>query len=394
MLNYYRCICFVGGNLKYGYRLINGMYGYLLRKYRSFHRFNDIFKPMRRNFNFTSLLFVVLLVFVEWIKHTPTILHIYAHQIYPHLMRRVHAFSSFFSVPLYDLFIPIMIGLLLWLLIRLCIGRNRGSTLYTLFYTLSTLYISFYLLWGYNYYLPTFYERNKLEVAAYDEEQFGLFLNEYIKNINADFCTMKEIEEASVQFNPLEGFEELSKRYQIHQLPSGSIVKSSLHSRLYASMGVRGYYAPFFAESIVNSNNLPHQRVATQVHELAHLVGVTSEAEANLYTYLICTESTDKAIRFSGYYSVLPYVLGTARRNSSEDQFKEILSQLSPELLTLYRATSLHWEGLYSSRLGAIQNRVYDLYLRGNNISEGRKDYAGVLKMIISIRQDIAAKAQ
>lgn len=69
-------------------------------------------------------------------------------------------------------------------------------------------------------------------------------------------------------------------------------------------VGVTGSMGPFFCEFTLNGDLLPSQYPATYAHELAHLLGITSEAEANFYAYQVCTRSQVQAIRFSGY---LPY---------------------------------------------------------------------------------------
>ena len=81
--------------------------------------------------------------------------------------------------------------------------------------------------------------------------------------------------------------------------------------------------APFFCEFTLNGDLLPHDYPATYAHELAHLLGITSEAEANFYAYQVCTRSSVPEIRFSGYYSVLGHVMGNARRLLPEEEYQK-----------------------------------------------------------------------
>ena len=71
-------------------------------------------------------------------------------------------------------------------------------------------------------------------------------------------------------------------------------------------VGVTGSMGPFFCEFTLNGDLLPVNYPATYAHELAHLLGITSEAEANFYAYQVCTRSQAMGIRFSGYFSVCP----------------------------------------------------------------------------------------
>ena len=49
--------------------------------------------------------------------------------------------------------------------------------------------------------------------------------------------------------------------------------------------GVTGSMGPFFCEFTLNGDLLPINYPATYTHELAHLLGISSEAEANFYAY-------------------------------------------------------------------------------------------------------------
>ena len=84
-----------------------------------------------------------------------------------------------------------------------------------------------------------------------------------------------------------------------------------------------GYMGPFFTEFNLNGQLLPVQYPATYAHEMAHALSISNEAEANLYSYLICTSSSVPEIRFSGYFSLLPYVLSNAYVALDKDSFEE-----------------------------------------------------------------------
>lgn len=82
-----------------------------------------------------------------------------------------------------------------------------------------------------------------------------------------------------------------------------------LFTPFISMVGVTGSMGPFFCEFTLNGDLLPVNYPATYAHELAHLLGITSEAEANFYAYQVCTRSEAMGIRFSGYFSILGHVL-------------------------------------------------------------------------------------
>ena len=82
-----------------------------------------------------------------------------------------------------------------------------------------------------------------------------------------------------------------------------------LFTPLSSMSGVTGSMGPFFCEFTLNGDIRPHDYPAIYAHEFAHLLGIANEGEANFYSYIVCTASSDKAVKFSGYYHIFFHVL-------------------------------------------------------------------------------------
>lgn len=152
-------------------------------------------------------------------------------------------------------------------------------------------------------------------------------------------------------------------------------------------VGVTGSMGPFFCEFTLNGDLLPVNYPATYAHELAHLLGITSEAEANFYAYQVCTRSQAMGIRFSGYFSVLNHVLGNAQRLLPKEEYAKLLKRIRPEIIELAKANQTYWAAKYSPVIGAVQDWIYDLYLKGNKIESGRRNYSEVIGLLISYQE-------
>lgn len=157
-----------------------------------------------------------------------------------------------------------------------------------------------------------------------------------------------------------------------------------LFTPLISMVGVTGSMGPFFCEFTLNGDLLPSQYPATYAHELAHLLGISSEAEANFYAYQVCTRSQARGIRFCGYFSVLGHVLTNARRLMDEEEYKELFNRIRPEIIEQAKSNQEYWTEKYSPLIGDIQDWIYDLYLKGNKIQSGRKNYSEVVGLLIS----------
>ena len=70
-------------------------------------------------------------------------------------------------------------------------------------------------------------------------------------------------------------------------------------------------------------------------HEKAHQFGITSEAEANFVAFVICINSDDQKLRYSGCQSVLLYFLRDANhRKDYHEIFDKIDKRVIDDLRT------------------------------------------------------------
>ena len=250
---------------------------------------------------------------------------------------------------------------------------------------LAWIYIWFYLAWGLNYSQDSFYQRTQIPYSAYTPENFQGFLNEYIPQLNSSYVAIDQIDKELIQQEALKGYHEISDSLGINRprlkFPK---VKTMLFTPINSMVGVSGSMGPFFCEFTVNGDVLPSQYPATYTHELSHLLGITNEAEASFYAYEVCTRSDIPEIRFSGYFSILNHVLNNAYHLLSEEEFKALQDSIRPEIKELARNNRDYWQEKYSPIVGGIQDWLYDIYLKGNKIESGRKNYSEVIGLLIS----------
>ena len=220
------------------------------------------------------------------------------------------------------------------------------------------IYAWFYLAWGLNYSQKDFYGRTNI---PYTPEIFQSFVDNYIDKLNASYTDVTSIDEPLVCRESVHGYNQISDTLGIHRPPHSSPrVKTMLFTPFISMVSVTGSMGPFFCEFTLNGDLLPPQYPATYAHELAHFLGITSEAEANFYAYQVCTRSQVKEIRFSGYFSVLPHVLGNARRLMSELDDLTRGTPLAADLADLVQAVQQLHYGQAQASLEACVMRLTD----------------------------------
>lgn len=160
--------------------------------------------------------------------------------------------------------------------------------------------------------------------------------------------------------------------------------KTMVFTPISSMSGVTGSMGPFFCEFTLNGDILAHDYPATYAHEFAHFLGIANEGEANFYSYLVCTASQDKAVKFSGYYHILPHVLYNVFDILGEKEGEKYLKHIRPEIIRLLKSDRQYWQGKRCKALDAAQDFFFELYLRGNHVEGGRKSYAGVIGLILA----------
>ncbi len=334
---------------------------------------------------FRYLLPAAGLLLVGCVRGIPLLAEWYAQRAYPVISLTLSSFSRLLPFSLGDLFIyGSILGILLYPVYARRKKQPWKSILAHLAEYLAWVYIWFYLAWGLNYSQKGFYARTGIRPVPYSEEVFCSFLDNYTELLNASYAPGYTFDKqiAAREINRL--YTTLPELPGIHRPGNEPRVKTMLLSGLIAKMGISGYMGPFFNEFNINGKVLPVQYPSTYAHELAHLLGITSEAEANFYSYLVCTSSPMPEIRFCGYFSVLGYVWNNAARLLEEEEFREAMGKVHPEIIALLLEKSEYWENLYSPLIGNLQAKIYDIYLKGNKISSGRKNYSEVIGLLIS----------
>ena len=316
----------------------------------------------------------------------PNLAEGYAQTVYPSLSAALSAFSSLFPFPLMEVFV---VGLILRLVCYPIWKRRKGicwqKILFREIEMLAWVYVWFYLSWGLNYYRYNIYTRLQTPPVAYEEQHFQDFLKEYTKCLNASYQPQTEVDSDTLRHHIGSFYANLPEIYGLTQPQSWQHPKEFIFTPLYSKVSVLGSMGPFFSEAQLNADLPEVQYPFTYAHEFSHLLGVSNEAEANYWAYRACTESSLPALQYCGYFGLLPYVISNASYLLSKEDFQAWIKTIRPEVRTQYNEKNAYWQERYSPWIGKIQDFTYNLFLKGNKIPSGKKNYAEVISLLLSL---------
>lgn len=357
---------------------------------------------------------LLLLILVTLTKMIPLWGVIYTYHVYPVIGSLLSPISGIFPFAVGDIFIALSIA---WVILYPIYEMGLRKKLARRFIFLAAksggypkkkavfgrvieyllwVYVWFYAAWGLNYSQPVIYYRVGMQPAEVSEEKFRKFAYQYADSLN---LLSEERRGKSEKFNcivddklknrvrdaVLKEYNKIGYREGINppfnQHPHA---KTMVFTPISSMSGVTGSMGPFFCEFTLNGDILAHDYPATYAHEFAHFLGIANEGEANFYSYLVCTASADKLVKFSGYYHILPHVLYNVFDILGEKEGEKYLKHIRPEIIRLLKSDRQYWQGKRCKALDAAQDFFFELYLRGNHVEGGRKSYAGVIGLILA----------
>ena len=357
-------------------------------------------------------LLLVLLLLVTLVKMIPLWGFIYTTRIYPIIGTLLSPISGFFPFAVGDIFIALSIAWVIFYPIYEIGLRKKLARRYFFLAAkkgcypkkkvvfgrvaeyLLWVYAWFYIAWGLNYSQPNIYDRTGMKPVEVSEAKFKAFAYQYADSLNALSISEKSFFSDSIADDGLKNRvrDAILKEYNkigykeginapFNQHPHA---KTMLFTPLSSMSGVTGSMGPFFCEFTLNGDILPHDYPATYAHEFAHFLGVANEGEANFYSYIVCTASADKQVRFSGYYHIFFHVLNNVFDILGEKEGERFLRHIRPEIIQLAKSDRRYWLSKRCKALDAAQDFIFELYLRGNHVAEGRKSYSGVIGLILA----------
>ena len=315
---------------------------------------------------------------------------VYSQTFYPIVAFLLSFLSKWVSFSMDDAFYALL-ALFLVVLVVLVVFRKIkfGRFILMIVQILAVCYVLFYWFWGFNYYRTEINERLEISKSNPDTVQFVRVLENLIAQTNASYCSFDSISKSEIASQVESSYQNHASFLKVKYPQGKRVPKPITLSKFFAKASIAGYYGPFFSEVHLNDSLLMIEYPQVLAHEFAHQFGITSEAEANFYGWLVCAQSDSKHLRYSANISMLNYFLSQGKRLH---KFQDLVQQIDKPIIDDIRKVQKHWESMRNEKIDKAAGKVNDVYLKTNKIEKGIEDYFGVVQFVMDFETDSAAQ--
>lgn len=341
-------------------------------------------------FLISGIVFQSLVSLVPWLVE-----RFYSRLIYPCVLSTLSLLSRSLSFSVGEVLTGLifLIALVGGVLFCIGLGRRRGERrgwvmawLRCGAWVLAGLLWLFLFAFGLNYQRPLLFELLGYEQRKAETPELEVLGRMLVENVNQSYTeahsegrTTPESGEIIKLLN--EAYDDMAPEFRLFPRGAFAPPKPVYSSEVLTRLGISGIYFPFTAEPNYNSDIPDFQLPFSIAHEMAHQRGVARESEANFVAYVVCINSRDPFVRYSGFRNGLG-VLSELYRVEPE-KVRELVKQLGTGYWEDSRRAALFWAKA-SGAAGTLSHRVNDLYLRANRVKAGVADYSNSTTLIIA----------
>ncbi|GAB3232459.1 DUF3810 domain-containing protein [Algoriphagus aestuariicola] len=321
---------------------------------------------------------------------------IYSRKFFPGIRNVIDLTLGNLPFPSVYLFVATVFLVLVVFIIRF---KGRSGWKERMFYTfkamangLGALVFFFLVLWGFNYQRTPIFQQLSLKPKSLNLEQLKSEL-EITRRLAVQYRS--RITQDSVAIDSIMPYSDLERLVRENMHDNLDILGLNFTGKprtkmfppqgFMRRMGILGIYFPFTGESYIDPSLHPLEQPFTVAHEMAHSYGVTNEGEANFIAWVICTNSEDPLLRYSGHLRLLQYQIRDYYR-MAPSEYKEWVKNLSVGIkndLNSIREASEVFQP-FSIELSRKSN---DIFLKSQGVKAGVNSYQQLPMLAFAWRQ-------
>lgn len=318
----------------------------------------------------------------------------YSTGIYPYISSSLRFVSSIFPFAIGDIVYALLIGFVLYKIIRFFKKRKTLKREHRIIVPLQVLnfflilYIIFKIVWGLNYSRPSVSEELGIGNEKYSVKELVLLGDFFVKKTNDLKLKQTKIPAYTIndlEINSAKAYDIMKQKNSLFRY-SNPCLKAVLNSWIISKIGIEGYYAPLTGEANMNMNLPDFVEPYVSCHEIAHQLGISYEDEANLLGYLTASKSPDVNYQYSANYEMLRYILFEIRMKSPDD-YKILHDKLSAGVLADFKTEKEFWRK-YNGDMFGYMDAAFDSFLKLNNQKKGTDSYQDIVIWLWNIHKN------
>ncbi|MCL1792071.1 MAG: DUF3810 domain-containing protein [Peptococcaceae bacterium] len=252
-------------------------------------------------------------------------------------------------------------------------------------------YFLFYFLWGYNYYRQPYSVIAGWPDSLSTKEELYALCGDLIRETNAARGALPSHEDGSLAYDPTVTELQEKGRLAYAKARKDNIAgitgitgyaKPIALSRLMSYTGITGVYFPYTGEANFNNDIPSLYKGQTLCHEIAHRQGFAREDEAEFIAVVVCANSEDAYLRYSGSFSALTSAMNRLR-TVDPDAYLELYGLYSPEVLADIEDLRAYWH-LFEGAITELSTQINDSYLKTHNLSDGVQSYGRMVDLMLA----------
>lgn len=350
----------------------------------------------KRDWSWALLGILALVLRYFAVRHPEATDEVYSRLFFPGIRNVIDLTLGNLPFPSVYLFVASVLLVLVLFALRF---KNRSGWKSKTFYTfkalangLGALVFFFLVLWGFNYQRTPIFQQLALKPKSLNLEQLKSEVEitrrlavQYRSRITLDSSAIHSIMdypdlERMVRQNMHDNLDILGLNFtgrpRTKQFPPSGFMRR---------MGILGIYFPFTGESYIDPSLHPLEQPFTVAHEMAHSYGVTNEGEANFIAWVICTNSEDPLLRYSGHLRLLQYQMRDYYR-MAPDEYKDWVKNLSIGIKNDLNSIREVSDAIKPFSL-ELSRKSNDIFLKSQGVKAGVNSYQQLPMLAYAWRQ-------
>ena len=253
------------------------------------------------------------------------------------------------------------------------------------------LYLTFMLLFGYAYHVPSITAYLPYQSEKHDVETLAKVTKQIVAQLNASSQKVDRSAQGEVEFLSFEdlnktindSYQAVVRKYDLPYTTKLGRVKSAGYLSVPMSYaGIAGIFVPFTAEATVSGDTVATNVPFDMAHEQAHVLGVAPENEAGFMAFLACYESGNPDLMYSALLGSYIYA-SNALYSADYEAWGQVNVLLDPSVRQDIVRINEHYNQ-YETPIRDVGNAINDTYLQSNGQDDGVDSYGFMVDLLLS----------